>query len=96
MAVVPHRTVVASDVDLRDGSELVFWRSAIRAVAGSFQEFPWGGDVDCRLSLHWDYFRLNILNKFVVIKMRLMQIRESSPDPLSPHPSPPLTLLLYP
>jgi len=30
--------VVASDVNLTDGSELVFWRSAIRAVAGSFQE----------------------------------------------------------
>ena len=50
-----------------------------------FSAVSGGGDVDCRLSLHWDYFRLKMLDKSVVIKMRLMQIRKSSPDPLSPH-----------
>lgn len=53
----PVTAVVAGDVDQTDGSELVFWRSAIRAVAGSFQEFLGGGNVDRRLSLRRDQSR---------------------------------------
>ena len=79
----PVAPVVAGDVDLTDGSELVFWRSAIRAVAGSFQEFLGGGNVDRRLSLRRDQSRGSTPDQSWVVETRLKEIRKSFPDPFS-------------
>lgn len=79
----PVAPVVASDVDLRDGSELVFWRSAIRPVDGSFQKFLGGGNVDRRLSLRRDQSRGSTPDQSWVVETRLKELRKLFPDPFS-------------
>ena len=52
-------------------------------VVSSFSAVSGGGDVDRRLSLHWNQFRWINQNKSLVVKDSLTKIRKSFPNPLS-------------